>query len=1242
MLIKKGDATEIRIRDYSSVQSIINPEIIENFTKQAKELKRIAPRADDFLYFSTVMMHAAEAACINEDGSPKMYKGKPVTSNWDESTGSYIWKCTDPNIQPYRNQRGDIFPEAELIKAHKEWVGKPLCIDHQASSVDHTRGFIVDTFYDYDLKRIVALAAIDKKSYPELARKVESGTSNNVSMGTGVGRAVCTEKGCHRVIKSANEFCEHMKYKSGYGEVNLDLSPIELSIVVAGADKRAKIKHIIASVDTLNNYVKSKEELLKKGSNKDLKFTSSILEDLRSFIDNATEELEELKSETSSIEDDEEALMESEELETEEDPSGELLSAPAGARLADELIEMKKAASLLETRLHKMHKKVSDISLNSLMKSASDLHNKIALAEDTFHVSMDYTDGEGRGAVRRQFEMSTEKLADMENFLDTVCEELKDIQGHSSDLEDSDSNKKEAFESMTDNIETKISSLKQQFSNLVKGYNMTIDKKAYFQGGGGVNEPTPGKQKYPVDPMNEKLRQEDHHMKGQKPFPEVGDVEKLYGDDLEKKKLLARAELAEREERAIKRAATLEAAREALKKNAYFQGGGGVNEPTPGKQKYPVDPMNDKLRQDDHHMKGQKPFPEVGDVEKLYGDDLEKKKKLSRASKLKGSLIKGASLGEYTWKVTDPDGNVLFRDTVKSLAKGDELLYTTVASEEYGHGLINRIQKQAFSKMAQDAGLPAPAAAPAAPVAEMPADMPMPSAPAAGDTGLPAPESGTGDVKETALELSEQVRDLSSDLVEAVQNLTGEQEEMGEVAPKAASALFAIQREANVALTDVITEMVEDLSDRKDELTQIAGMVSAGKVNEHNSDIFQSISQASFDETKKAIAQGRALMGTFLKYARGAQALIKQAQMEQELAETSGDSDFEDDSESLESVLDRVDSQLDDVDTTLDTDEELDMTTDDTQESEDMDMGDDEETSEDELESDDLDLDLEGLSSDLDAEETDSVDSDFDALLADMVEVKTPDGKTVKAPAGSEVKTVSASRNEMRAKIAAKAMQLSGVAAEMADSVTIGGIDANEDRAVSENIVDQQEKTMSLVLGKVKVRKEAERIHQLIAQGEIDSDDLDSLVSLGVDPEAVKYYKEFYGEAEGGKEFAAELTAEHKKSEAAEEVEAYKVKIARAYELVHDMVSKDLCPDDRDSIGSKVNEVVQYNDAAFDSLKRIVASAPVRKIASLPVSGLMPQVGVVNEGGKTKGSGNSSVDVYMEALQGGRSSRFSR
>src|SRR5690606_19290329 len=108
------------------------------FKKFAAQLKRIAPKADDFLYFSCVMMTSAEAAALNPDGTVKLTKeGKPVEVGWEiSSNGSWKWKTNDPSITPYRNNNGDIFAEAELLKAYKKWVGKPLCVDHKSDQVD--------------------------------------------------------------------------------------------------------------------------------------------------------------------------------------------------------------------------------------------------------------------------------------------------------------------------------------------------------------------------------------------------------------------------------------------------------------------------------------------------------------------------------------------------------------------------------------------------------------------------------------------------------------------------------------------------------------------------------------------------------------------------------------------------------------------------------------------------------------------------------------------------------------------------------------------------------------------------------------------------------------------------------------------------------------------------------------------------------------------------------------------------
>src|SRR5579885_1422150 len=205
MAFKKiGEAIELSpnaIQDFNSVAPMIDPKIFESMQKFAANLKRIAPRAEDFLYFAAVMMHAAEASLINEDGTPKLTrKGEKAQAHWDTSNNTWRWICNDPSIKPYKNSNGDIFPEEELVKAHKKWVERPLCIDHKSNSVDHIRGIIVDTYYDRNLKRVIALCALDKKNYPELADKVAKNLSNSVSMGTGVGRAICFD--CGQVSKT--------------------------------------------------------------------------------------------------------------------------------------------------------------------------------------------------------------------------------------------------------------------------------------------------------------------------------------------------------------------------------------------------------------------------------------------------------------------------------------------------------------------------------------------------------------------------------------------------------------------------------------------------------------------------------------------------------------------------------------------------------------------------------------------------------------------------------------------------------------------------------------------------------------------------------------------------------------------------------------------------------------------------------------------------------------------------------
>src|ERR1700722_6978 len=292
--IKLGEVLEVGPNNIQAAESVFSDPAIESrFKKFANELRRIAPKADDFLYFSAVMMHAAEAALINNDGTSKLStRGEPLKSHWDKKGDSWRWVCSDSNLKPYKNSNGDIFPEEELLRAYKNWVGKPLCVDHKSNSVDAIRGVILDTYYDRAMKRVIALCALDKVTYPDLARKVSTGYSTCVSMGTAVGKAICSD--CGNVARVEQDFCSHMKSRSCYGEINCDLQPIELSIVVNGADPQAKIRTIIAAANTLNNRISETEQEIVKLSDSSDK--EQKIQELEEDLKQANEKLAELKN----------------------------------------------------------------------------------------------------------------------------------------------------------------------------------------------------------------------------------------------------------------------------------------------------------------------------------------------------------------------------------------------------------------------------------------------------------------------------------------------------------------------------------------------------------------------------------------------------------------------------------------------------------------------------------------------------------------------------------------------------------------------------------------------------------------------------------------------------------------------------------------------------------------------------------------------------------------------------------
>jgi hypothetical protein len=230
-------------------QALASKDITDRLEKFAKEVQKIARKSDDFLYFTIIFLKAAEASLIDDFGNTKKIGNELA---WGYFDNDYRWHG---NVKPHRNRNLDIFPESELKKAARDWIGCPLCVDHKSDSVDGIRGIILDTYYDQRLKQVVGLCAVDKVNYPDLARKVQTGVVRYGSMGTGVETSVCSE--CGNKAKNANDYCTHVLQRTAHGEVNVGLKPIEYSLVVQPAEPGAILLKAIASIKSHESELKT-------------------------------------------------------------------------------------------------------------------------------------------------------------------------------------------------------------------------------------------------------------------------------------------------------------------------------------------------------------------------------------------------------------------------------------------------------------------------------------------------------------------------------------------------------------------------------------------------------------------------------------------------------------------------------------------------------------------------------------------------------------------------------------------------------------------------------------------------------------------------------------------------------------------------------------------------------------------------------------------------------------------------
>jgi hypothetical protein len=250
-LIKRGTILRITKTAASATELLIDRPLTE-------ETKVVEGKNPEFLYFVAKAIAAGDEGPIGKNGQREF---------------NY-------------NGNADYFPKKEIESAYQTFVGKGIYLDHNASSVMYSVGKIIDAFptVDPDNKEwsISCLAKIDKKLHPEIARKVETGELNTVSMGCSCGESKCSV--CGTILRTDDDpKCEHLspgklmhdytaeidlpEYGIHKGEpvksfaINSQINFNELSLVGVPAWPRAFVTTILSN---LKNAISKKASLTKE------------------------------------------------------------------------------------------------------------------------------------------------------------------------------------------------------------------------------------------------------------------------------------------------------------------------------------------------------------------------------------------------------------------------------------------------------------------------------------------------------------------------------------------------------------------------------------------------------------------------------------------------------------------------------------------------------------------------------------------------------------------------------------------------------------------------------------------------------------------------------------------------------------------------------------------------------------------------------------------------------------------
>jgi len=164
------------------------------------------------------------------------------------------------------NGNGDLWEKAELLKSYGSFVGKHIDMNHDTKDLV---GKIIDNYIVEEKNEkgeddcyVEGLCKVDVKANPKIARQIETGILNSVSMECSVETSVCSICG-HEIHTEADKKCAHfegglnkeydievngsMEKKKCYS-INRNCTFTGLGIVNVPADGDAKILSIISEL----------------------------------------------------------------------------------------------------------------------------------------------------------------------------------------------------------------------------------------------------------------------------------------------------------------------------------------------------------------------------------------------------------------------------------------------------------------------------------------------------------------------------------------------------------------------------------------------------------------------------------------------------------------------------------------------------------------------------------------------------------------------------------------------------------------------------------------------------------------------------------------------------------------------------------------------------------------------------------------------------------------------------------